>query len=145
VFVCVYVCVCVCVLTERANVASSPSWLWLVNIKDKTTEFDLNLTTQFIVMFMSMGVMLSQSSFFSFSLSACLPVGLLSQCGFISSTSLLSSTVHCLFLSSDSLSTSFPSPPVLPISIWTFSKKLQLFGFFYLGTHIMYADYFKPV
>lgn len=94
----------------------------MVNIKDKTTGFDLNLATQFIVMFMSMGVMLSQGSFFSFSV--CLSPSLSAVSVRIYLLNFSLSSLLQFTVSVSLLTALFPSHPVLPISFWLFCKKI---------------------
>lgn len=88
-----------------------------------TTGFDLNLATQFIIMFMSMGVVLSQGSFFSLSLRlpvsqsvCCLCVDLFPSVLFCSSQSLSLLSLFSLF------TLLCPFHPVLPIPISYLAK-----------------------
>lgn len=90
-----------------------------------STGFDLNLATQFIIMFMSMGVVLSQGSF-SLSASACLSTSLSAVSVWIYSP-LFYSAVHRRGLSSDCLHFYVPLIPHSPqlllsylvSSVWT--------------------------
>lgn len=111
----------VCEWEESANVVRQSPLILNGEHQRQNPRFDSNLTTQFIIMFMSMGAMLSQSSFFS--PSACVPVCLLPLCSFISQLStVFFSVVYSLCL----FSPCFTCFLVLPVSvIWRlFLQKL---------------------
>lgn len=87
----------VCEWEESANLVRQSPLILNGEHQRQNPRFDSNLTTQFIIMFMSMGAILSQSSFFS--PSACVPVCLLPLCSFISQLStVFSSVVYSLSL-----------------------------------------------
>lgn len=87
-------------MIERTNVASSPCWLWGMNIKDNHwVWFKPRYRVHHVHVH---GCSVITGFFFSFSPSACLPVCLLSLCGFISLCSILQfnislSLLFCLF------------------------------------------------